>query len=237
MGNLALLTGCARKEPTQRRGEKRVETLLAAGVAEFAEMGYDAATMSAIAARARAPIGSLYQFFPNKQSVARAIRTRQIENIEKLWVRLKPEAVEGGIRRFVDRFVELMLVFVDDHPAFLPLLDAPSSTRPIGPRHRLRTRLEEMLASIQPRHSAESHERTAEMVLNLNRALLDMYGRSGAEDREWIVVEYRAILGDYLGRRLGSKGSDAAPGGVGVRTGVASKPRTRRLKAVRAASR
>ena len=51
--------------PKRQRGKQRVAELLAAGAAVFAEKGYAAATMTEIAARAKAPIGSLYQFFPS----------------------------------------------------------------------------------------------------------------------------------------------------------------------------
>src|SRR5277367_5894497 len=56
--------------PKRQRGKQRVAELLAAGAAVFAEKGYAAATMTAIAARAGAPIGSLYQFFPSKEALA-----------------------------------------------------------------------------------------------------------------------------------------------------------------------
>src|ERR1700735_3664795 len=56
--------------PKRQRGKQRVAELLAAGAAVFAEKGYAAATMTEIAARAGAPIGSLYQFFPSKEALA-----------------------------------------------------------------------------------------------------------------------------------------------------------------------
>src|ERR1700729_4515280 len=56
--------------PKRERGKQRVAELLAAGAAVFAEKGYAVATMTEIAARAGAPIGSLYQFFPTKEALA-----------------------------------------------------------------------------------------------------------------------------------------------------------------------
>ena len=56
--------------PKRQRGKQRVAELLAAGAAVFAERGYAAATMTESAARAEAPIGSLYQFFPSKEALA-----------------------------------------------------------------------------------------------------------------------------------------------------------------------
>src|SRR3984957_10377644 len=58
------------RAPKRARGKQRVAELLEAAAAVFAEKGYEAATMTEIAARARAPIGSLYQFFPAKEALA-----------------------------------------------------------------------------------------------------------------------------------------------------------------------
>src|SRR5580693_997161 len=58
------------RAPKRARGKQRVAKLLEAATAVFAEKGYEAATMTEIAARAGAPIGSLYQFFPVKEALA-----------------------------------------------------------------------------------------------------------------------------------------------------------------------
>src|ERR1700691_2856064 len=65
----AVETGGARA-PKRPRGKQRVAELLTAAAAVFGEKGYEAATMTEIAARAGAPIGSLYQFFPAKEVLA-----------------------------------------------------------------------------------------------------------------------------------------------------------------------
>ncbi|MGH9824396.1 MAG: TetR family transcriptional regulator, partial [Blastocatellia bacterium] len=59
-----------RRIPQQKRGQRRVAGFLRAAASVIAEMGYEQATMSAIAERASSCIGSLYQFFPNKAAVA-----------------------------------------------------------------------------------------------------------------------------------------------------------------------
>ena len=55
------------KEPKRERGKQRVAALMDAGAELFAEKGYEATTMTEIASRAGAAIGSLYQFFPSKE--------------------------------------------------------------------------------------------------------------------------------------------------------------------------
>src|SRR5579863_9400236 len=62
--------GALARAPKRARGKQRVAELLEAAAAVFGDKGYEAATMTEIAARAGAPIGSLYQFFPGKEALA-----------------------------------------------------------------------------------------------------------------------------------------------------------------------
>jgi len=69
--------------PTQDRGRARVEAILDAAEIAFAETGYDNATTEAIAQRAGASIGSLYQFFPNKRALFEAVSTRYLGRVRE----------------------------------------------------------------------------------------------------------------------------------------------------------
>src|SRR5579884_3179310 len=108
-----------RRVPHQERGEKRVAELLKAAAAVIAATGYEAATMSAIAERARAPIGSLYQFFPNKPAITQALRTSYSGDYESLLMALEADAAKLTIERLVFRLVSMTISFIESHPAFL----------------------------------------------------------------------------------------------------------------------
>jgi len=59
-----------RVAPQQERSTRRLAGFLDAAAKLFAEVGYEAATMTAVAERSGSSIGALYNYFPDKQSIA-----------------------------------------------------------------------------------------------------------------------------------------------------------------------
>lgn len=62
-----------RKLPVQARSRKRVETILNATAAILVESGHEALTVVGIAEKAGIPVASIYQYFPNKESILYAL--------------------------------------------------------------------------------------------------------------------------------------------------------------------
>ena len=58
-----------RKRPVQTRSKARVDAILNTAKDIISEIGSDGLKMSALAERAHVPIGTIYQFFPNKSAV------------------------------------------------------------------------------------------------------------------------------------------------------------------------
>lgn len=58
-----------RKQPRQDRAEATRRRILEAAAHVFADFGYAAGTTNRIAERAEISIGSLYQYFPNKDAI------------------------------------------------------------------------------------------------------------------------------------------------------------------------
>lgn len=73
-----------RKSPRQKRAAATFDAILEAAAHILREEGADALTTNAVAARAGASIGSLYQYFPNKQAIVRALIARELKLAEAI---------------------------------------------------------------------------------------------------------------------------------------------------------
>jgi AcrR family transcriptional regulator len=66
--------------PQQDRSRRRVAAILDAAAHEFAEHGFAGTTTTAVAARAGVPIGSLYQWFPDKEALIYGLADRHLSD-------------------------------------------------------------------------------------------------------------------------------------------------------------
>jgi AcrR family transcriptional regulator len=67
-----------RRRPVQQRSEATVEAILQAAAQVFERRGYAAGTTNRIAERAGVSIGTLYQYFPNKDAILVALVHRHL---------------------------------------------------------------------------------------------------------------------------------------------------------------
>lgn len=193
-----------RRLPRQPRGERRVAGLLSAAASVIASSGYDAATMCSIAERAGASIGSLYQFFPNKDSLVSALCEDYAREINQMWASLQARAGEMTLDELVDGYVAVMVEFLEGHPEFLPLMDSAPTRCVPGTRELLRDRLAGVLRSHKPRLNRRQAVRIADVMLHINKGLMSLYARTDREAGDWVVAEIKSVLGAYLADRLGA---------------------------------
>ena len=71
-----------RKRPRQRRSTETVARMLDAAARIYDERGYRATTTNNVAEEAGVSIGSLYQYFPNKDALLVALADR---HLDALW--------------------------------------------------------------------------------------------------------------------------------------------------------
>ncbi|MFD5648736.1 TetR/AcrR family transcriptional regulator [Streptomyces sp. NPDC127039] len=95
-------TGRLRKEPRQARSRARVEAIFVAATRILDEEGVEALTMRRLAAEARVPSGSLYQFFSDKSAVLTAVARHHMDSFVEAMNRLIEEAGHAPWPQLVD---------------------------------------------------------------------------------------------------------------------------------------
>ncbi|MYR63999.1 TetR family transcriptional regulator [Streptomyces sp. SID625] len=123
-----------RKQPRQVRAELTRQRILDAAARVFAEYGYAAGTTNRIAERARVSIGSLYQYYPNKDAILVELLTRHLDAgmaaapLDR--DELLPESIEGIMRFFVRAVIgnhrhdpKLLRVMIEQGPRAPELLE------------------------------------------------------------------------------------------------------------------
>ncbi len=169
----------------------------------FAEVGYDATTMRDIATRAGASIGSLHQFFPNKEVVARAIKAQYCQELKELWANLVAVSAKTLTIRLIDQSLNVTIKAIEQHPAIIRLLDTPRSANPAADiKQPLREQLVELFLTRKPRMSRNKAHRYAEITVQMIRTILWLYLENERSEREALVSEMKSAVVNYLVPRL-----------------------------------
>lgn len=107
-----------RKLPRQARSQATVEVLLDATAILLTAEGFAAATTTRVAEKAGVSIGSLYQYFPNREALVRALARRRDSAAQRA-VQLVLEDTRGArLETVLMRSLKAMLAF---HGSDLPL--------------------------------------------------------------------------------------------------------------------
>jgi AcrR family transcriptional regulator len=99
----------AATQPKRLRGHLRVAAITEAATRLFAEKGFDAVTMTEIAASSGTAIGSLYRFFPNKESLADALLLEYTREVIDRLEALEKDVAGVDIATAADLFTRFVL--------------------------------------------------------------------------------------------------------------------------------
>lgn len=192
------------RAPQRERGKLRVAALLRAGAAIFARKGFDAATMTEIAALAGAPIGSLYQFFPSKEALADALLAHYGELAEARLGDIAGRASGFSARGLANALIDLMLELKDERAAAVALFNSGRglSLRPLELRDAMREHIARILMLKDP-HLPEALARSMAVVLLQNmKAVAALQSEEDGGSKLNGVAELRDMTAAYLASKL-----------------------------------
>ena len=202
-------TRASAKIPSQERGKLRVAALLDAAESVIAENGYEAATMTEIAARAGASIGSLYQYFPTKTVVADALRTRLRDALCAELAALATTAPGWTAAELARNLLATLPEFFRRRPAMLNIAEANRLPLPAAAdvRHRLRKEVAAVLVAYAPGIAVERAETVSAVIYQLMKAATALADEPRLRHRESALAEMEALVEAYLARRAVTKPS------------------------------
>jgi AcrR family transcriptional regulator len=193
-----------RRRPSQERSRDRVERILDATAALLGDTPVDKITTAAIAEEAGVPIGSVYQYFPNKLAVLAELARRVMEQVDLKTASLIAE--DFGVLPWdqaIDRAIDATMQGYAAQPGYLQLL---LSIRPT-PEFRLITdESNERVAAVLARHPALRAVIPADRIELVTRAAIQAANALqdwalSADDPDLtnrIIREMKTLLKGYL---------------------------------------
>lgn len=202
-----------RKTAIQPRAKATIAVIVEAAAQVLENDGFRGYTTNAIAARAGVSIGSLYQYFPNKDAITLALIAREgrllvteVRNATAFedWRDALQEMVAAAVRHQLGR--RLLACSLDVEEKRLP----PDS----GASRRLEA-MSDAVRAVLVRGGVSGDQTLDEMVADLigmTRGITDMAGRTGEEDGGSLCIRAKCAVFGYLAWRGISLGPDYAGG-------------------------
>lgn len=194
-----------RRTPQRKHGERRVIALLDAADAVIVEHGYGGATMTLIAERAGSSIGTVYQYFSDKDAIVCALSARYAEEMASLWPPLAEQLRMLELDAFVDTLMQTLVRFMTERPAYVHLMAAAKQyKRDDETRFRLREGFAALIRDRNPKLSSTDAQFVTSVTLRIIMGLAQEYGRVQQNKRHTLVREFSSALKAYLRERAGS---------------------------------
>jgi AcrR family transcriptional regulator len=189
-----------RKQPRQARGTRRIAEILDAADRVFAVVGYEGATTNAIAREAGAAVGSLYQFFPDKEAVLLALAARYRAALHEIHERVfTAETARLPLVELYDRVVETLAGFYRAHPGFRALLFGSSTVPALAAaaatlHQECVDRVEAMMTHGLPTVSPARRRLLADLNVTALKALLPLAETGHGRMRGEVLCEIKRML-------------------------------------------
>ena len=200
-----------RREPQQARGQRRVDAILDATEQVLAQSGYEGVTTNAIAARANTSIGSLYQFFPNKDAILQALGIRYLDRMRDYFAPLlSPAASDLPMDVWIDRIVDTLDSCQKANVGFKELLCSAAMTPEIADaenaiHHQFITGLDSALAQRIPSLDPERRMICAEIGVRSVEALIPLLEESTGSHRALVLGQIKTLLIAYMEHTLAAE--------------------------------
>jgi AcrR family transcriptional regulator len=191
----------SRRVPKQSRSQERFDKIVEIAAKLFLDRGFDGTTTNEIARQADISIGSLYQYFKNKESIVEALADRYVDALKKVTANVvQTDVAELSTATAVDALLDPILEFHLSYPEFRMLWlgtevspELKASMRAMD--DEILGRVEELLETRAPGIPRESAKIVVTVMEVAVKSLLTLIGRSDS-------VEFKARAATEVKRML-----------------------------------
>jgi AcrR family transcriptional regulator len=192
-----------RRLPTQARSRQRVQRLLDTADALIGSDGYGTLTIPLLASTAHVPVGSIYQFFPDKSAILDAVAARYmqlfLEELEQLSDRIVKLRWDSAVETVIEHFAGMYR----EHPTFRELwLNGQLSAGASENNQRNNDELAALLAAALKQRPEFRHARrlslACRVAVEVADGLLRYAFTLNAEGDQATLNELKRILSAYL---------------------------------------
>jgi AcrR family transcriptional regulator len=194
------------RKPQQARSLERVNRLLDVAEQLFVSEGYGTVTTKQIAATAAVPIGTLYQFFPDKEAILQALAERYTDLLEARLARFsEPEMVRLPLADYVQQAIETIDRFFVDRPGyhatFLEIVARQPETDAATDNQLIQV-LNKTLLQLSDRFTPDERDTIAFVAVKAVGNLLWIAAGQPPEFRQRLVQETQRLAFHYLNSYL-----------------------------------
>jgi AcrR family transcriptional regulator len=198
-----------RTKPKQKRSQMRAQAILNAASELFAEAGYANTTVVQIAARADAAVGTLYQFFTNKEDILKALVERYVERASVVFAGMAVESfptltLEQSIKNILGPLKE----FIRDNRDFQAIFSHPTGSAFVEETIRamdeaFQARTDAALALARPYLTAKERRKYSLVCMVIMKGLLGLAHHSSELTLDEVFEELEAVYLRYLNPVMG----------------------------------
>jgi len=197
-----------RNPPTQDRSRRRLRLVLDAADELLASDGAAAFTTTRIAAAAGVPIGSVYRFFDDKESIVEALAIRYWRDFDDLVAGVAVADERDPLPDPAGAVLEVLAAGFRARPGFLALWYGGLRTERVRDATRqartaIAASIERILAVHWPAAPESSRATAATMVVLAGDGLLREAFRRDRGGDSRLLAEAKLMLDAYLAARLG----------------------------------
>lgn len=193
-----------RRKPQQIRSQQRVEEILLAAADLLVEEGYEGLSTTSIAQRAGISVGSLYQFFANKDAILQALAQRYLEKMTLLNEAVfTADAVYVPLEILFGRTVDTLVAVAERNRGFHQLFNMPWISPELqavadASTKAMVTEIRKIIMGKAPHLKEADANVAAQVLMNMIKGLLPMVETADSDQRPAIIAEFKRMGVAYL---------------------------------------